>query len=338
MVEARVVLLVPLLLASLVAAARADDFYKGKTVDIIVGATPSGSFDIISRAMARHLGAHIPGTPSVIVQNMPGAGSIQAVRYVDTSAPKDGTVLGTFLPGVITQSFVTPEKINLDLSNLTWVGVVSPDYSRVCYGFGPQGVRSWDDLMRLPKDKPFIMGTTGTGASNYITGASLREVFQANVKIILGFPGSTELRIAVERGELDGDCGGFSSIPADWIRDDKAHPFVRFAEKLAPGIPDSAVYVGSLTRTDAQRQFLSFLYGADKLGRPFIMSRQVPADRQAIIRAAFNETMKDKGFIAEMEKLGETVMPLTGDEAEQIYQGIKNAPARVVAEARKIYE
>jgi len=111
---------------------------------------------------------------------MPGAGSMTAIRNVDAAAPKDGTVVGIFLPGIITQSIVRPEKVPIDFSNVTWLGVVSGDYSRICYGFGPNGIRSLDGLMRRGPDKPFIMGTTGTGASNYINGMSLKEVFGAN--------------------------------------------------------------------------------------------------------------------------------------------------------------
>jgi tripartite-type tricarboxylate transporter receptor subunit TctC len=318
--------------------AQADDFYHGKTISIIVGSTPSGAFDIDSRALARHLGDHIPGHPNVIVQNMPGAGSVTAIRYIESTAPKDGTAIGVFLPGIITQSVVTPEKIDVDFGNLAWLGIASSDYSRVCYGFGPNGIRTWDDLMHRTASNPFIMGTTGTGASNYINGASLHDVFQANLKIILGFPGSSELRVAVERGELDGDCGGFSSIPAEWIRDDKAHLFVRFAEKLFPGIPDTAVYIGSLAKTDEQKQLLSVLYAADKLGRPFVMSKDVPADHLTIMRQGFNETMKDQAFIDDMETARETVFPLTGEEAQQIYSEMKNAPQNIIAEARKIYQ
>lgn len=316
----------------------ADDFYKGKTFTIVVGSTPGGSFNANARSVSRHLGNHIPGNPSVIVQNMPGAGSLTAVRYLEGGAAKDGTVMTVFLPGIITQSIVEPAKIKLDMSRYTWIGIVSPDYFRVCYGFGPSGVKTWDELMSRPKERPFIMGTTGTGASNYVNGMSLREVFGANLKIIMGFPGSTEIRLAVERGELDGDCGGFTSVPADWLRDGKAHPFVRFAEKLAPGIPESAVYVGSFAKTEEQKQLLQFLAGADDLGRPFIMSRQVPADRVGVIRKAFSDTMEDKAFKAEMDKQQLPVIPLAGEEAERIYSRMMSAPPEIVKKAKAIYQ
>ena len=333
------------LLAAVIAAplatvtpARADDFYKGKTINIVVGSTPSGSFDIIARQLARYIGKHIPGNPNAIVQNMPGAGSVTAVRYVDASAPKDGTVMGEFLPGIITMSIVTPDKVNVDFKGLTWVGVASSDFSRVCYGYGPNGIKSFEELMQRTPDHPFIMGTTGTGASNYINGASLRLVFGANIKIIFGFPGASEIRLAAMRGELDGDCSGFSSIPADWIKDGTAKPFVRFAEVLFPGVPESARYVGDFTKTPEQKQLLDVLYRADKLGRPFIMSKSVPADRQQLLRRGFDATMTDPDYVADMAKLNETVYPTTGEEAEKLFDGMKDIPPDVVTKARKIYE
>lgn len=318
--------------------ARADDFYRGKTISIIVGASPGGSFDIVSRALARRFGAHVPGNPGVVVQNMTGAASVTALRYVGSTAPHDGTTLGTFLPGVLTQSLVTPEKVNVDFGDFSWVGVVSADYSRLCYGYGPHGVKSWDDLMARGENAPFIMGTTGTGASNYINGMSLKLVLGAPVRIIMGFPGSAELRIGVERGELEGDCGGLPGVPQEWLRSGLAHPFVRFAEKLFPGMPESAVYVGALAKTERQRQFLDFLYAADKLGRPFVVSRQTPPDRLQILRTAFDATMRDETFLADMTRAQEPVAPLSGAEAAQVRVGMLNAPAEIVSQARALYQ
>src|SRR6202790_4569010 len=242
-----------LVLAGLTAAAtlaRADDFYKGKTFTIVVGFSPGGGYDVNARSLARRLAAHIPGNPNIIVQNQPGAGSLTAVRSLDVTAPKDGTVMTIFNPGLVTQSIVQPDKVKLDFRKFGWVGVVTPDF-RVCYGYGPKGVNSWDDMMHR---KEFILGSTARGSGNYINGATLREVFHAPVKQILGFPGSAEQRLAIERGELDGDCGSYSSIPPEWIRDGLAHPFVRFTEQRPPEIPESTAYIGSFATTDEQRQ------------------------------------------------------------------------------------
>lgn len=318
-------------------AAMAEDFYKGKTVSIVVGSTPGGSFDLISRAISRAFGQYLPGKPNVVVQNMPGAASMTALGYVESLAVADGTVFGTFLPGIITQSILTPEKIRSNMSNLAWIGVVSADYSRVCYGYGPNGIKSMQELIERPREKPFIMGTTGTGASNYINGMSLNEVFQAPIKIIMGFPGSSEMRLAIERGELDGDCGGLASIPKSWIDQKKAHLFIRFAEKQIQGMPSSAVYIGDLIKREEDRQLLDILYAGDKLGRPYVAPKKTPADRVALLRAAFNQTMADSNFVHEMEKVQEAIYPVTGEEAEAMIAQMRQVKAETLERARKIY-
>jgi tripartite-type tricarboxylate transporter receptor subunit TctC len=324
-------------LAGLVATAtlaRADDFYKGKTFTIVVGFSPGGGYDVNARGLARHLAAHIPGNPTVIVQNMPGAGSLTSVRYLDVTAPKDGTVMTIFNPGLVTESIVQPDKVKLDFRKFSWIGVVTPDF-RVCYGYGPNGVKSWDDMMHR---KEFVLGSTARGSGNYINGATLREVFHAPIKQILGFPGSAEQRLAIERGELDGDCGSYSSIPVEWIRDGLAHDFVRFTEQRPPEIPESVAYIGSFVTTPEQKQLLDVLDAADEVGRPFVMSKQVPPDHVAIIRKAFNDTMHDKDFLADMAKQQLPVNPITGEEAEVIVARMMSAPPAVVTKAQAIYE
>jgi len=311
-----------------------SDFYKGKTVNIIVGFTPAGGYDINGRAVARHIGKHIPGNPNVIVQNNPGAGSLSAVRSLDATLPRDGTSIVTFNPGLVTQSLVQPEIIKVDFRHLAWVGVVAADY-RTCYGFGPEGVKTWDEMMNR---KTFILGSTGKGAGNYINGAVLRQVFNAPVRQILGYPGSAEQRIAIERGELDGDCGAYASIPIAWVNEKKVHPFVRFSATRSAEIPESAVYIGTFAKTDEQRALLNVLSGGDEIGRPFIMSKQVPADRLAMIRQAFMATMKDPAFIADMQKLGHPVQPLPGERAEAIVATMSGASPEVLKKARAIYE
>ncbi len=332
--RALILALAPACLALAAPAAQAEDFYKGKTVTIVVGFSPGGGYDVNARTVSRYLGKHIPGNPNVIVQNMPGAGSVTSVRYLDATAPKDGTILTVFNPGLVTQSIVDQEKVKLDFRKFSWIGVVTPDF-RVCYGFGPNGVKSWADMM---KRKEFILGSTAKGSGNYINGATLRHVFNAPVKQILGFPGSAEQRIAIERGELDGDCGSFSSIPAAWVRDGKVHPFVRFTERRPPEIPESAVFIGTFAKSEEQKQLLDVLNAADEVGRPFIMSKQVPPERVAIMRAAFDATMKDRGYLADTEKQQLPVHPLTGQEAETVVARMMNVPPQIVAKAREIYD
>jgi tripartite-type tricarboxylate transporter receptor subunit TctC len=322
------------LLLAAVPQARADDFYKGKVFTIVVGFTPAGGYDNYARNVARYIGNHIPGNPTVIVQNMPSAGSLTAVRYLNLTAPKDGTVMVIFNPGMVTQSIVTPEKINLDFRKYSWVGVVTPDY-RVCYGYGDKGPKTWDEMMQR---KEFILGSTGKSSGNYINGATLREVFHAPVKQIMGYPGSAEQRLAIEQGALDGDCGSYSSVPQEWIAKGLAHSFVRFTKERPAEIPESAVYIGTFAKGDEQLKLLDLLNGGDEVGRPFIMSKDVPADHLAIIRKALTETVKDPAFVADMDKQQLPVHPLTGEEAEKIVEGLIAAPASIVAQAKAIYE
>jgi len=317
-----------------VSGARADDFYKGKVFSIVVGFTPAGGYDNYARNVAHYIGNHIPGNPTVIVQNMPSAGSLTAVRYLNLTAPKDGTVMVIFNPGMVTQSIVQPDKIKLDFRDYAWVGVVTPDF-RVCYGYGDNGPKTWDEMMHR---KEFILGSTGKASGNYINGAILREVFHAPVKQIMGYPGSAEQRLAVEQGALDGDCGSYSSIPQEWISKGLAHSFVRFTKDRPAEIPESAVYIGQFTSSDDQNQLLDLLGGGDEVGRPFIMSKDVPADHLAIIRKAFDDTMKDPAFLADMDKQQLPVHPLTGDQAQKIVSDQIAVPPAIVAKAKPIYE
>jgi tripartite-type tricarboxylate transporter receptor subunit TctC len=329
--------LLPFVLIGMLATvlpARPDDFYRGKLFSIVVGFSPAGGFDTYARILARYIGNHIPGNPTVIVQNMPGAGSMTSVRYLNLTAPRDGTVMTIFNPGLVTQSIVQPEKINIDFRKYAWIGVMTPDF-RVCYGYGPNGIKSWDDMMHR---KEFILGSTGKASGNYINGATLREVFHAPIKQVLGFPGSAEQRLAIERGELDGDCGSYSSIPAEWIKDGQAHIFVRFSRERPDEIPESAVYIGTFATSDEQKQLLKVLNGGDELGRMFIMSREVPADRLATIRKAFDDTMKDPAFLAEMAKQQLPVHPLSGEEADTIANELINVSPQIVAAAKPLYD
>jgi tripartite-type tricarboxylate transporter receptor subunit TctC len=322
------------LLAATPASAQDADFYKGKTINLIVGFTPGGGYDIYARLLARHLPRHIPGTPTIIVENMPSAGSLTAVRHLDGAALKDGTVMTTFNPGMLIQSLTTPDKIPLKFSDYAWIGSITRDF-RVCYAWGATGVKNWDDMM---KRKEFILGSTAKGSGNYINGAELRQIFNAPVRQILGFPGSAEQRLAIENGELDGDCGSWNSIPENYIRDNRINTFVRFSEIRYPDIPANVPWVGEFAKTDEQKTLLAMLGASDEVGRPYVMSKQVPAERVAIMRTAFDETMKDQAFLDEAQKQRLSISPATAAECEAIVNKISQASPDLVAKAKAIYE
>jgi tripartite-type tricarboxylate transporter receptor subunit TctC len=309
-----------------------DGFYAGKTVTVVVGFTAGGGYDQYARTFARHVLNHIPGKPNVIVQNMPGAGSLTAVRYIDGPAAKDGTIIVAFNPGVITDSLTNPEKIKVKFTEFGWLGSITRD-ARVCYAWNTSPTKSMKDLL---EGKQFIMGATGLNTSNYVNGAVLRNLFSLNIKQITGFPGSNEVRLAIERGELYGDCGSWSSIPDDWIKNKRIVPFVSFTSRRLPDMPSDLPFIGDFAKTEEQREVLNIVIAAGELGRPFVVSKQVPADRLALLRKAFDATMKDQAFVADATKQGLPVDPATGDEAQKILERIYAAKPEFVAKAKDV--
>ena len=325
------------ILAADVGTASAQDaggFFKGKTVRITVGFAPGGGYDTYARLAARHWGNQIPGKPEIIVVNMPGASSLKSVQYLDAGAPKDGTVVTTFNPGLITQSLTTPETVKVRFTDYTWIGTMSRDV-RVCYMWNATTkARSLETMRQLDQ---VVFGETGTGSSAYIEQRIIGQIFGVKVKQILGYPGSAEKRLAIERGELDGDCGAWTSIPPDWLRDGKISVVLRFARDLAPGMDDKAPVAIDLVSEPKKKNLLNLLGASNDFGRPYIAPKETPADRVAALRQSFAKTIADADFVAEAAKQKLTIIaPMIGEEAEKLLADIYATPADVVAEAKSI--
>ena len=187
-------------LLSLPARAQDNDFYRGKTVTLVVGYSAGGGYDQYARMLARHFGRHIPGNPTIVVQNMPGAASFTAVRYLSTAGPKDGTAIAMFDPGLILESLSAPERFNVKFSDYQWLGGMSREVT-FCYAWHATGIKTWNDMMGR---KEFLLGLTAKGSAVYANAASLRQIFNAPIRQIAGYPGSNEQRLALERGEIEG--------------------------------------------------------------------------------------------------------------------------------------
>jgi tripartite-type tricarboxylate transporter receptor subunit TctC len=312
--------------------AAAQDFYRGKTLTILVGFSPGGGFDINARVLARHIGHHIPGNPNVVVQNMPGAGSLTAIHYMDLTAPKDGTVIDIFNFGNIGESRLNPDKIKLDFRKFNWIGSISQDLT-VCYVWHAMGVKTLAELQKVSR---VHMGLTGMGSSSDTNQRILKNIFKVPVQQVAGYPGSAEQRIAIERRELDGDCGAWSSIPLEWIEGHKIVPVIRSGPIFAPDMPRDIPYSVDIAPSERERQVLSLLLASAQVGRPFIASQAVPLERIRILRDAFNATVKDPQFIAEAEKLRLPISPKTGEEALKVVEDIYATPDDIVQAARKI--
>jgi tripartite-type tricarboxylate transporter receptor subunit TctC len=311
-----------------------DGFYRGKTVTIVVGYSAGGGYDQYARLVARHLGRHIPGQPSVIVQNMPGAASMTSVRHLDANAAKDGTVITTFDPGLVLETIAAPETYKVSFSDFRWIGTLLRDI-RICYASTVSGIKTWQEMMAR---KEFLIGNTARGSNAYVNGAILRKVFRAPVRQISGYPGSNEQRLALERGELEGNCGSWTAIPQDWIVNHKINALVRFSPKRPADMPASVPFVNDLATTQDQKDLLDVLDGSGELGRPFIVAKPVPAERVAVLRAAFEAMVKDESFLSEAQKQNLLLDPVTGEEAEKIIATIYAAPPELRRRVKDVLE
>ena len=255
-------------LASTSPAARAQA-PEPKSLTIVVGSTPGGGYDVYARLLGRYISRHLPGQPGIIVQNLPGASSLKAVQYLDANAPKDGSAMAAFNPGVITESLLNAEKIRFKFSNVAFLGSITRDL-RACYAWGATGIRSWNDLK---KAKRFNLGAPAPGTSSFINAATLKNMFGIAVHQVTGYAGSAQQRLAIERGELDGDCGAWSSVPQDWVANGKVNALVKFTPLPIPGLVGDVPYAGDLAAGEEARSILDLLTAADALGRPYVVSR-----------------------------------------------------------------
>ena len=313
-------------------SASSQEFYQGKTLTIIVGLPPGGGFDANARLLARYLGRYIPGTPTVIVVNAPGASSATSVARLDVNLPTDGTVIDAFNFGLIGSSLLQPDKIGIDFRRYAWIGSISED-TTTCFVWRVDAPKT---IAAMKAGGHYFFGDAGVGSSEDINIKILRRVFGVDITQAFGYSGSAEVRIAIERGEVDGECGSWSSIPEDWTKSPKFHPVLRTAMSVPDGMAPDVPYVIDMAPDETAHKIIRFLEADGDLGRPYIASRAVPADRIAILRAAFAAAVTDRDFIAEAKTLRLPVSPRTGAEAVNIVDQLYATPPDIIAAARKI--
>src|SRR5215831_7525543 len=313
------------------AAPAAADFYKGRTVFIIVGYSPGGGYDLYARVLAQYLGKHIPGNPTVVPQNMPGAGSIRAAAYVFTAAPKDGTVIGTFARGMASSALLG--QANFDARKFTWLGSMTKDVT-LCVTWNQSPIKTWNDAMT----KQFTAGGEGAAGDPDIFAKLYKNVFGANIKLATGFPGTTDITLAMQRREVDGLCGiSWSTVKSRygaWVKEKKINILIQAAPKKAPDLPDVPL-ASDLAKTMEQRQMLDYAVASEVLARPFVAPPGIPQDRAAILRAAFDATLKDPAFLAEANKDLIDIDPVSAAEAEAVVASLYALPKDVVQKAAR---
>src|SRR5207302_8113512 len=252
---------------------------------------------------------HVPGAPAIVAQNMPGAGSLRSVMALNTS-PDDGTVMGHFSSALLTEAITAPDRVKLDFRKFAWIGNVSEDV-RVCYVRSSSGVRHWHDMLARSE---VVFGATAPGTAGNVDTAVLRNLFGVKLKQVQGYAGSADKRLAVERGEIDGDCGGWTSVPDDWLRERKINVVLRLSPTLVAGMDKTVPFGGDLVKDASERKIYDFLIAPERLGRLFMVAGSVPAERVAVLRAAFDAMVADSAFRADAEKVRLLVTPMTGSE------------------------
>jgi tripartite-type tricarboxylate transporter receptor subunit TctC len=306
------------------------EFYGKRTVTISVGFSPGGNYDLHARALARHIGKHIPGNPTVIVQNMPGAGSRRLANTLMKVGPHDGTMIGLPNQGIPMDQAIGAEGVSFDARKFHWIGATT-DEVNVLWAWHKSPVRSVEQA----KQREMVVGATGPGSPTYFYPRIMNALLGTKFKVVSGYPGSNELDFAIERDEVSGRVVGWSSlkITRDWVALLKAVVMVQMGLRRAPDLPDVRL-LQEFATNEKDKLTLEFLSLAPALGRPFFMPPGTPPERVAAIRAAFAATMKDAAFIAETKQARLEINPLSPEQIGTIIDKTFAAPADVRATAR----
>ena len=329
---------VALILAALLSlfwgAASAADFYQGKQVTIVVGFSAAGTYDATARLFARHLGRHLPGKPTVIVRNMPGAGSLVATNSLYSSLPKDGTTLGVVGGGIVLEPLLNNPQATYDARRFNWIGGRTPD-NFLCLVWHTVPVHTLQDVTR----RETVVGATGPGSRTLTYPKALNELLGTKFKIVSGYPGGNEITLALERGEVEGYCGwALGSIKTrapDWIRDGKIRPLAQFTLSKSGVLPNVPLAT-ELAGTENGRRAIEFFAADSVLAWPLVAPPDIPAERVAELRAAFNAMMQDPQLIAEATGQGLDIDPVSGAEIAELVDRLYGTPPDVLDLVRKI--
>ena len=319
--------------------ARADavaDFYKGKQINMYIGSDTGGGYDLYARVVGRRLANHIPGNPSIIPKNMAGAGSLTMTNYVSNVAPKDGTAIGApqnIIPFEGLLHILSPngEKAQFDSTKLNWLGSASRDLYLVLNWY-TSPVKTFADL----KTMQMVVGSSGPSTEHSTTATLFNNVFKTKFKIVTGYPGSADVMLAMQRGEVEGISGhGYSSLMSEYsdlVKEKKIRILMQFGMEPSPQLKD-VPFALDLVETEFDREVLQFIFTKYDILRLYFVPAGVPADRVAALRTAFDETMKDPGFLADAEKAKIEVAPVSGIEVQKLIADLYQMPKNVVEKA-----
>jgi tripartite-type tricarboxylate transporter receptor subunit TctC len=318
-------------------AARADavaDFYKGKTVSLIVSTGAGGSYDTIARQLSRFMPKHIPGEPSIVVKQMPGAGHMLATNFMFEQAPKDGSHIATVGNTIPLHQVLDGKGARYQANKFNWLGTTGIS-NLMTVAWGASGVKTIEDAMK----REVTAGSTGAGSGTSLYPTVMNKVLGTKFKIIAGYQRAVEIDLAMERGEVDVRSGfSYGSLAIehpDWLREKKAAVLVQVGGVREPDFPDVPL-MSELAKTDEQRQILTLISSTVALGRPYLTTPGVPADRLAALRKAFMDTLADKAFLAEAQKLNFDLRPADAAAVTKIVEDVVNSPPDIVAKTKDL--
>jgi len=330
-------LLVSIGLASQAQSQTQSDFFRGKTIRLIIGAAAGGGYDLPGRALANHITRHIPGNPKIIVENMPGASSLVMTNYLYNIAPRDGTAIG-----MVNNSIPLEPRLKVltrqgggaqfDLEKMSWIG--SPVREPHLMWAWSTAARNIDDMRK----RKVIIGSNGVGGDNYTLPFLANKLLGTQAVLVTGYPGTNDTFLAVERGEVQGGGTSLLNLMAnrsEWFRDGRASVIVNFGTERLPELPEVPTAV-ELAQSDADKELFRFFAMKFEMARPLALPPNVPPERVQILQDAFDATMKDPEYIAEAKKIGLDVSPLRGVEIVRLVQEIQATPEPVVQRLREL--
>jgi tripartite-type tricarboxylate transporter receptor subunit TctC len=292
------------------------EFYKGKNVELYIGYSVGGGYDLYARMLARHMGKHMPGNPTIIPKNMEGAGSLRLANWLYNVGAKDGTVFGMIGRGTGFDPLLGHKGAQFDATRFAWIGSANNEVS-VCVAWHTSEIRNFDDLLK----KELTVGGTGAAADTDQFPRIINGMLGTKMKIVTGYPGGNDVGLAMERGEVNGRCGwSWSSVKSThqtWLRDKKINILVQLALEKHPDLPDVPL-VTDLAKTDEQRQVLKLIFARQVMGRPFLAPPGIPQDRVEALRKAFMDALSDKDLLAEADKAQLEINPVAGDRIQDL--------------------
>jgi tripartite-type tricarboxylate transporter receptor subunit TctC len=308
--------LAAMLVALIALPAAAADFYAGKSLKLAVSSDAGGGYDLYTRILARHIARYIPGAPATIVQNFPGAGGLRGAHYVYQTASKDGTEFGEIHATTMLDAILGRSGEEIDATKYAWIGSIASD-SDVCSFWKTNDIRSFDDMLT----KPTMIGSVGKGDQATTFPTVINNVLGTKMKIVMGYKGTGDRLLAIERGELTGSCGinasTLMSVGQKQIEDGLLIPVVQSGLTRQRGFPDVPL-TQSFAKTDEQRLILETIFSQMQIARAYAAPPGVPAERVAILRTAFWNTVNDADFKADAEKAKVEISPLRGEDVQQL--------------------